>query len=273
MDFYFPKEFKLKYITPKSFELNKVVNFDFENNNSFQYNHITDKTMTVFFIFNNPITYIFLKDPDNKNQILTQNREMPNVFEVTLSKKGIYYFEFYNYNMPYVGEWNFSTVIPGQVIESIDLNKPNYYKNLKLNRKTKIEPLLYELNNLKENKYVYFSYDHKFKSNQYGNIEINENSPFEVCNKNTNKCSNNVKSYEFLKDNSYVIKIHFFYNKERNEYYFTSFSFFPISNSIIEKKEKGYYTCLEPKIYIINFGITRNCIYLMKMNKKFYFHH
>ena len=150
----------------------------------------------------------------------------------------------------------------------MDLSEKLYYSNLKIETVSDINNemySMYKVNSLNEDKYVFFSYE---KSYFFQDNYIN---PFEICidNVDENICVKNVSYYKFNKANKYTIYIHFVPNYYNNKYlFYFPFSFSPISQTVnkLETIKQGYYTSLEPKLYILNieedqslFGYFEDC--------------
>jgi hypothetical protein len=110
----------------------------------------------------------------------------------------------------------------------------------------KTNPDLIKVINLKEDRYVFFDY----KVDGY----YIENNPFVICNDNNDECSENIKIYQFLKENNYTIKIYAVPEDSSypNIYYYVSYSFFPIFENTFKYIEQGYYEFSGLQIFAIN---------------------
>ena len=144
-------------IIGKAFKFNPV-------NNYFKYENLKLGT-TILLHIKWKITQNFLiklKDPGGniKNIVPSSSYD----FEIPLNNTGTYYFsikgEFYFFDF----DNEFTTIIPGEAIDTIDLEKEIYINDMELNPEKSYEPIMYKINNLSEDKYVYFEY-----KNLYGN--------------------------------------------------------------------------------------------------------
>ena len=147
---------------------------------------------------------------------------------------GTYYFQFISSTND-KNSYKFTAALKkSEFIETIDLNKKNYFNMKQLNSKVEIPPKYYKVENLKEDKNVLFNY--RAKDYHHEDIELNL---FMICNDDNEECVDNVLIYKFLKDKRYKIYIHYIYNENHYDYIneFDRNYYFP--KYMIEKK--GYY--------------------------------
>ena len=199
---------------------------------------------------------IFLIVTDDNGNATFYNPEN-NINEIILEKKGQYFFEFFYHEEEEENKGNISFYICSfnELIETIDFSKEiyfgffiNYHPNKNNNRNFSY----YKVNNLSEDKTVYFLYE-----NDDNNIY---DSPFLICRNHNEGCVNDKFIYNFKKGKEYTIYINLIdqypniFNKFRSYYFFNV-----IKNAIKNIKEEGNYIINTPQIFIIN------------NNKKFYF--
>ena len=233
---------------PKQFNIGEKVTFLSEENNYFYYKFEGNHPKRVFFGFNVNIGCIFFKEPDKDIQILSSGEY--KLLEITFSTNGTYYFEFNNFDGLNLPLYFFNTFEDGKT-NNIDLNKNVYYNDIPIISKIEIQQTKYKITTLNEDKYVFFYYkkelDYNYNYRESGN-------PFEVCDEEASSCEKNVVKYHFFKNKKYTININCdkanYYN---DNYFLTTFSFFPIrQNNIEEKKDNGFFLTDQPKIYYIN---------------------
>ena len=239
-----PKEFKLeKSNEAKEIKLEEEMYFDLEKSNyfKFEYNKESDNQTLYFFSNSKEEFYIILFQNDNYNyNVLKYNKNRDNIFKMFLS--GVYYIKLVG-NKNYANIVNtFNIFITGGIIDTIDFSKKMYKKNFNFNFKLMPNPLIIKVNNLTENRNVYLH------NNSY------PTNPLEICNDNTNECTDSLFIYKFLKNNNYTIYVTPIPYDNYN-YYFPSYLFLPILKENVEEKEEGYYILPEPKIYTINLEI------------------
>ena len=261
-----PLEFKLENKEPSELKLEEETILNFVNKKyfKFEYNHEGDKPQDIYFYFYKRISFeILLTIGDQTKTIKYEGND--ELLKISFTKSGTYFLEFYLSNSDsYNVDFTFIAFTSGKVIE-IDLNEKIYYKNSYIKSPIKLEPYIYKVKNLKEDKYVIFNY----KVEVLGNNKIYEN-PFEICNDKTSECEQDITSYKFIKDNEYTIYINYVNQTNRQWYdreivlYFPSYMFFPVYNDTIEEINEGYYNFTQLKIFNIN---------LEKKNQLFlYFH-
>ena len=252
MEFSLPKEFKLEkkeIIEIKEEELN---HFDSKNNYIFkyEYSHKSELQEEIIFIFDIKSGYsgYLILSQSNDKQIIKDINSYTQSIRLSVEKSETFYIEFYCYpdnKDDYSGNFNLFTT--GNTIDTIDLNERLYYKFYNIELANKPNPDKYIINNLLEDKYVFFTY-------KVGNtLDIYDN-PFEICDSN-NKCTNNITLYKFEKGNNYIIYINFV-KKNKNidgNYHSVSHFFFPILENTIENNiVQGEYLFSIPKIFTIN---------------------
>ena len=96
----------------------------------------------------------------------------------------------------------------GSIIGTIDLSRKIYYNNIKIETKIQSNSSMIKVNNLTEDKYVFFSY--KVIDQNYKTFS----NPFKICednnnNTNNNSCAENIVFYKFTKEKNYTIYIDF----------------------------------------------------------------
>ena len=235
-------------IIGKAFKFNPV-------NNYFKYENLKLGT-TILLHIKWKITQNFLiklKDPGGniKNIVPSSSYD----FEIPLNNTGTYYFsikgEFYFFDF----DNEFTTIIPGEAIDTIDLEKEIYINDIELNPEESYEPIMYKINNLSEDKYVYFEY-----KNLYGN-KIN---PFEICINEKENCESTI-FYHFIKGNKYTIYINFV--NIFNSIKFIPSAIIPVLTTTIETKTEGILKNLAPKIYNVDMENKVKYIFFEYYNK------
>ena len=255
LDFYTPIEFKLKDKEAIEFKFGKEVVYNFKDKNFFKFEYIYEngKPGDIYFYFELSHDFqIYLID-DGKIQIFNYNKEENELFKLTLKKSGIYYINFVSrYIDIIIDEDKFMTFVPEEIIDTIDLTQRMYHINSIIETKNNYQYNKFKVKNLKEDKYVFFSY--KIENE----LSYKFHNPFEVCNINKSQCTRNVFLYKFLKDNEYFININFINKKAKFKksydiyFYYPSYTLIPIFQDMFEYREEGYYTFSIPKIFIIN---------------------
>ena len=238
----------------KEFTLGEKVDFNLYDNNYFQldYNPDQDENITVFITFENGIDLLNLKDPDDNTEIIECKYYYETyIIEFNLTIKGKYYFEFISDSNTF--DNSFTTFVPGKIINTINLEENVYFSKIKIETLSENQMYsMYKVKNLNEDKYVFFGYEKSFY------FDENYTSPFTICRDNSGECMTNVNLYKFSKNNEYTIYINFVNVYNTSYYFYFPFLFFPISQNSIKKKEKGYYTSLEPIIYYFNIENNQN---------------
>ena len=253
----------------------------------FMYEHLTDDKLILHIE-----TFAENKIKENV-MIVTRDNEIikklfysiGDILEIILDKKGTYFFEFFKREYVYYKENNILFIYPFNImIEEIDLSKNNYSGFLTNNIyniflfKVNYNLPYYKVNNLKEDKLVYFIYD--------DNLNEYKDSPFIICENKKDECVYNTITYNFLKGKEYSIYINKINNQindpnEREKINkINYYSFFPIlQNTILHIKEEGHLIIDTPKILIIEknkdffFDIFNIEIYFVsenEINKSYY---
>ena len=239
----FPKLYQPKESTQKiiEFNLEEYVNFKLDDKNvyKFEFKNFSVGKQFLYFYFNNAMDlYIYLTELNGESKRINYYRYFNN-FDAFLTNSGIYYLEFYQIydETEYKNEDSFIVILLG-LIDIIDFSKNSYTnkKSIKLDNSANIDNVnkYYMVKNLKENKKVIFTY--KIEANSYSE------SPFTICNNNTNICNDNVVSYYFEKGNEYTIFINFIevYPKYGNfYYYYPIFEFYCDSSESNESSESS----------------------------------
>ena len=167
----------------------------------------------------------------------------------------------------------FNSFILGDIMDTIDLSKNVYFsdKQISIRDSYYYGDLEYKVNNLNEDKYVYFEmeiYNDIYYNEEYYPYypddphlaPYGEYTIFEVVNiHNSSESKRNVKIYEFKKGNEYIIKIHsliskYDYYREKRDFYYQKYFFFRISEQNF-KKITGEETLISsegPMICLIN---------------------
>ena len=245
-----PIEFKLERKEAFEIKANEIISFD-NSTKLFKFEYIkeTDEEQILYISFNSREDFdIILYEPES-DTIQKQSYdywEKYNTF--VIKKQGIYYIEFDGNIYSFLTENTFFIFISGNIIDRIDLSQRMYFNNLKIETKISLNPCSIKVNNLTEDRYVYFTY----KIFDYYNSDLN--NPYTICNDNTEECTSNIVTYKFLKNNNYTIHLNFIYEKNSYEvkYYFPAYFFFPIFEDTVEVKEEGFYSFKVPKIYVID---------------------
>ena len=251
-----PKEFKLEE-QKEAIEINKgeEITFDLEKRNYFKFEYIKENdNQSLYFFFNtNEEFHIILFENENY-KILNYYGGKDNQFN--LFSPGIYYISLIgDQKFPNINNNTFSIYISGGIFDAINFSEKLYKNNFNFIFHSIPNPLIFKVNNLTKNINVYFH------NNSY---PIN---PFEICNDNTNECTDNIFIYKFLKENNYTIYINSIpYDKYR--YYFPSYLFLPLLQENVEEMKEGYYILQEPKIYIINLEINDEYLFTTFKNEQ-----
>ena len=242
----------IKIKTGEKFDLDDdkmLYKFEYKNNNIFE-------EQTLYFSINSygEFTIIFYYPELDKIQTEFHDRS-DKCITFPLTTQGVYYIEFYG-SLKKSWENSFSIFISGEILDTIDLKKSYYYKQIKAELDRMLNPYLIKVNNLTDDRYVYFSFDLEAYSEYYPDSFYN---PFTICNDDTGNCTKDTEDiviYKFLKNNNYTIYINFTCEMRGygdTIYYFPRYYFFPIFDDIVQLKDKGFYIFSDPRIYIINF--------------------
>ena len=219
-----PKEFKIERKEAIEIKMNEEIIFDDDKKLfKFEYINDTDEEQTLYLSFNSREDFdiiLYLPESEKIERISYDRWNNDNSF--VLTNQGIYYIEFDGRIDSDKSVNTFSIFISGKILDTIDLNQKMYYKNLKIETFSKLNPSLIKVNNLIDDRYVFFTY--KILDSYYG---ATYNNPYTICNDNTEECSYDVKTYKFLKNNNYTIYLSFVSNKNNYEkkYYFPSLYF------------------------------------------------
>ena len=244
------------------FEFFKPVRFNTNNNKYFKFKYEKNETLDVFVYIKRDGDEVRITDSNGNNvyndKLLTEY-SMENLFIFNITQPGVYILEFYKDQPlnPFAVDNEFTVILPGQIIDTIDLSQKTYYNYNSLYLRIwsfdnpspfsfGYKPFKYIVKNLEKDIYVYFLYEPY--SYYYYDDEMNKN-PFEIC--QGNNCTRNISVYKFSKGNEYTINIYFYTFKDYyyNVYYYFPFVFFPINEDTIENIDKGFYKSDSPKIY------------------------
>ena len=266
-----PKEFKIERKEAIEIKMNEEIIFDNDKKFfKFEYINDTDEEQTLYLSFNSEEDFdiiLYLPESDKIERIPYYDRwaRWDNGYSFILTNQGIYYIEFDGRIDSDKSVNTFSIFISGKILDTIDLNQKMYYKNLKFETSYKLNPSLIKVNNLIDDRYVFFTY--KILDSYYDATHFN--NPYTICNDNTEECSYDVKTYKFLKNNNYTIYLSFVSEINNSEkYYFPSYIFFPIFEDTIEEKEEGFYSFTEPKIYTIHLEELKDlCVLFINTDK------
>ena len=264
LNIYKALEFKLQKPDFIKFDIEEEVSFNFEDRNyfKFEYTHESDSPQEIYFYFSSMYNFYVLFTDELKTSIFEFNTNEKELMKIILTKSGTYYIEFYSPNSTYsIYDNRFISFFPGKIIiDTIDLSEKMYYRKSKVEKiKAIVEPNIsniYKVKNLKNDTLIYFSYTIENEEEEEDVFGSNEfSNPFEICNDNTNNCTNNITFFKFLKGNEYTIYIHFAKNlwrEESNFYYYPTYMFFPIFEGKYELVEEGFYSTSDPKVYIVD---------------------
>ena len=235
-------------------ELQKTIVFNVNNRNNFIYHYEKNEDLIIFLKIKNSCDDVEVTDV---NHNFVDFKEEKDFLILKLNKPGLYYFKFYksNYDFPITLDNEFTTFLPGHIIDTIDFTEQIYYSSHKFITSKNYNPGIYKVEKLKEDTYAYF-----INENPYSN-------PIEICD-SQNICNKNITLFQFLKDKEYTIYIHFILRN--NLYYYFPLLFFSIEISTIEKKEPGLYVSLEPKIFNIYLK-DKGDLYGLHLNCKYFF--
>ena len=252
----------IKYSEPIEFKVERKEAIEIKNNEMMDLN--SKKTLFKF-------EYIKEKEEKQKLILLVNSREhfktilyppesdkIQEAFEdeeisFTLNEEGVYYLEFCERYDSYFSGDTFFPFITGSIIDRIDLRKKIYYNNKNIRLKNELNPFVIKVNNITDDRYVFFTYKILDKSAK--------TNPYKICNDNSGECSSEIVLYKFFKNNNYTIYVNFIYSDLYGYYFFPYCSFFPIYEDTVEDKEDGLYSLNEPKLYIINFTKSENKIF------------
>ena len=129
----------------------------------FEYINDTDEEQTLYLSFNSREDFdiiLYLPESDKIERIPYYDRwaRWDNDYSFVLSNQGIYYIEFDGIIDYFRNVNKFSIFISGKILDTIDLNQKMYYKNLKLETFSRLNPSLIKVNNLIDDRYVFFTY-------------------------------------------------------------------------------------------------------------------
>ena len=214
----------------------------------FVYDHLVDEKLVIYIDIDlNKYGKIFVTSTGNNGIIKKYGFYRITLQEINFEKKGRYFLEFINIedleeenNLINIYFYPFNILI-----EEIDLTKYKYsgcFINDKLPTYNNGYLAYYKVNNLKEDKQVYFT---------FGNyLDFYNYSPFIICRNTNDNCRNNIFSYNFLKGKEYTIYITLNDNLPKA---IINFCFFPIfQKSIQNMAQEGYFIIDSPKILIID---------------------
>ena len=256
------------------FDFFKTVRFNTNTNKYFKFTKENNEIMNLIIYIRRRGDEVRVTDSNGNN--IEENIEDDDYdeqyFIFNITAPGVYLLEFFNPEVsnPFAVDNEFTALLPGNFIDTIDFSKKMYYNSIYLTiyQKINFEPFKYKVKNLKKDTFVYFiygryshySYDEDYFKKYYEN-------PFEICHEQI--CERNVSLYHFSKDIEYTINIHFshYFYYDYDIYYFP-FVFFPIDEDTIQTINKGLHKSDEPKIYNFDFkdsnylkGLQLNCKY------------
>ena len=228
------------------FKIGDIVTFNPLNDCNFVFNNLKENFTIILYLIKPLFSYrIELQEPDgNKIDLDYFYRASTSAFFATLNKVGNHYFKIKAKHHFYNIDEKFSSIAPGEVVGTINLNKEIYYSNLTIESEKLYEPVMYKINNLNEDKYVYFEYER----------EDSEANPFKICVNKEDQCESNQKFFYFEKGKEYTIYIQFVKSKYDffNEYYYIPYAIAPVLNNTIETITTGIFKNTAPKIYNID---------------------
>ena len=241
------------------FEFFKPIRFNTNNNKYFKFKYEKNEALDVLVYIKRYGDEVRITDSNGNNVYYNEivaDYSKTNLFAFNITEPGVYILEFYKDQPlnPFAVDNEFTVMLPGQIIDTIDLSQKTYFNSIFLKiwdipSSLEFKPFRYIVKNLKIDKYVYFSYE---GLDYYSDDNINKN-PFEIC--QGNNCQRNISLYKFSTDNEYTINIHFSIFKYHysfanySDYYYFPFAFFPINEDTIETIDKGFYKSDSPKIY------------------------
>ena len=258
------------------FDFFKPVRFNTNNNKYFKFEYDKNELLNVLVYIKREGDEVRITD-SNGNSVDMENRDDyydyddyyyydydydEHLFSFNITNPGVYILEFYNPepSNPFAVDNEFTVILPGQIIETIDFSKNMYYNSITLfNYLNTYKPVQYKVKNLSKDTYVYFAYGN-------GELRYSEfNNPFEVCYGNNN-CQQDITLFEFQSGIEYTINIYFEKNSGYN--YYLPFVFFPIKEDTIQLIDKGIYKSSEPKIY--NYYFKDEYSYLLNLNCEYF---
>ena len=241
------------------FEFFKPIKFNTNNNKYFKFKYEKNEALDVFVYIKRYGDEVRITDSNGNNVYnneIVADYSKNNLFAFNITEPGVYILEFYKEEPlnPFDVDNEFTVMLPGQIIDTIDLSQKTYFNSIYLKIwdipfSLEFKPFRYIVKNLEKDKYVYFSYD----GLDYDGDENFYKNPFEIC--QGNNCQKNISLYKFSAGNEYTINIHFsvfiyhYYSGYYSDYYYFPFAFFPINEDTIETLDKGFYKSDSPKIY------------------------
>ena len=237
------------------FKIGSPVEYD-QNKNYFKFDYFSANKTIIVFALNNYKVDIYLTNPIKEKKkiekIYYDNNFHEEGIQAILDYNGTYYLEIICHS--YVCELGsrFNTYIYGGLMDTINFDKKLYFRDFTFHtskssyNKGYYGESEYKVNNLKEDKYVYFMslfkdfktyypYDSKeeyFPLDPYEPLDINNTTIFEIINIDKNESVNNVKLYKFEKGMNYTIRIHCLrsyyirFQEWEDDYYYADYIFF-----------------------------------------------
>ena len=224
-------------------DFNQQVSFDFENLTYFSFEYNGEEGQQIYLIFKTEDRFSFRffgHDIDETKEIRYEDSQ----FTFTLIKTGTYFIRIIPYSTQSNNQRYFTIISPSVPIDIIDLSQKYYNKSLSFIIYDANEPLQIKVKDIKKDTQIIFDY---FNENRYYS-DYEFDSPFIICEENNNNCKDRALSYKFLSGKNYTIYINI--SKRYNEYLYLSYYFFSVFDEDIEKNKIGFFSILEPKIFI-----------------------
>ena len=246
----------------------KTTRFNTNNNKYFKFKYEKNESKFIYIYLLRKGDEVRLTDSNGNN---IENAEIfyeeDHLFAFYIDTPGEYILEFYNpKNLnPFAVDNEFTIILPGEIIDTIDLSQKMYYNPILFYSRWNIStPCKYKVKDLAEDTYVYFVYGgEKSYYKDYKN-------PFEIC--IDNNCQKNINIYKLQKKTEYTINIYFVNTLYDDDYYYyLPFIFFPIRADTFGIIEKGMYKSADPKIYSFNIKNENDKIYLLNLNCEYFY--
>ena len=254
--FYSPREFKIENKAIPEIHPDKEIKYD-ENNSvlKLEYHDKIEREKMIYIKLRAAYTYLYFISP-YKVEMVDLIFSHKTYFYII--EPNVYYIKIMNNYEDFGG--SFICHI-SENIQTIDLSKKYYYHKTDFGMEFKMVHDIIKINNITEDRYVYFNYEYATTTN----IKTN---PIEICNDLSDECSTDIILYKFSKGNNYTINI-YIGKIYQNDYICPSYFFFPILDDTIESIDLGYYVFSNPKIFIVNLQNKKSTVYYLCENRDY----
>ena len=251
------------------FDFHKSTKFNTNTNKYFKFKYEKNELLTVLIYIKKKGDMVKITDSNGNfvDYSYYEEYEYSNerhLFSFNITNQGTYLLEFYNKDSenPFAVDNEFTVLLPGQVIDTIDFSQKMYYNYIDFRTNFKFKPFKYIVKNLKKDIYVYF-----LKGDYFMDIEDSGDFVIDICHDNI--CDYlNYNVYLFSKEKEYTINIYF--TDYGDYYYIFPYLFFPIEENTIETIDKGFYKSTEPKFYVFEMK-ERYSLKLLQLNCKYFY--